>query len=306
MRSRPICALLVLLALFPLRPFAALADVSFQDACGHTLSFASTPSRVVSLYGSFAEAWLLAGGELVGVTQDALTERGLSLGEQVQIVGTVKEPNLEAVIALDPDFVVLSADIASHAPAAELLRQMGIPCALFRVDTFDDYLEMFAVFCELTGREDCYAQYGEAVAAQIDAVRAAVQGMPARRVLLLRAYSSGVKAKRADNLAGAILQDLGCDNIADRNEHLLEELSLEAIVSEDPEFIFVTVMGSDEDAALAFLDERFGADPAWQGLTAVREGRLLLLPKELFHYKPNARWGESYAYLAEILFPECL
>ena len=29
-----------------------------------------------------------------------------------------------------------------------------------------------------------------------------------------------------------------------------------------------------------------------------------LLPKELFHYKPNVRWGESYAHLAEILYPE--
>ncbi len=304
MRSRPLFSSLVLCVLLLLCPLVIRAETSFQDVYGNSLSFQGVPERVVSLYGSFAEAWMLAGGELVGVTQDAVTERGLSLDEQVQIVGTVKEPNLEAVLALDPDFVILSADIASHAPAAELLRQMGIPCALFRVDTFEDYLEMFEIFCSLTGRADCYAQYGEAVAAQIDAVRAAIQDAPTRRVLLLRAYSSGVKAKGADNIAGAILQDLGCDNVADRNAHLLEDLSLEAIVSEDPEFIFVTVMGSDEDAALAFLDERFGTDPAWQGLSAVQEGRLLLLPKELFHYKPNARWGESYAYLAHLLYPE--
>ena len=31
---------------------------------------------------------------------------------------------------------------------------------------------------------------------------------------------------------------------------------------------------------------------------------LVLLPRELFHYKPNARWGESYAYLAKILYPD--
>ena len=42
-----------------------------------------------------------------------------------------------------------------------------------------------------------------------------------------------------------------------------------------------------------------------QGLTAVKQDRLILLPKELFHYKPNARWGESYAYLAKILYPQC-
>ena len=31
------------------------------------------PMRVVSLYGSFAEAWILAGGQLVGVTEDAVS-----------------------------------------------------------------------------------------------------------------------------------------------------------------------------------------------------------------------------------------
>ena len=60
----------------------------------------------------------------------------------------------------------------------------------------------------------------------------------------------------------------------------------------------------DEEQALAYLEEHFESNPAWAGLSAVQSGRYLLLPKELFHYKPNARWGESYAYLAEILYPD--
>jgi len=35
----------------------------------------------------------------------------------------------------------------------------------------------------------------------------------------------------------------------------------------------------------------------------VKEGRYIVLPKDLFHYKPNNRWGESYQYLGEILYP---
>ena len=37
-------------------------------------------NRVVSLYGSFAEAWTLAGGTLTATTEDAIKERGLDLG----------------------------------------------------------------------------------------------------------------------------------------------------------------------------------------------------------------------------------
>ena len=63
-------------------------------------------------------------------------------------------------------------------------------------------------------------------------------------------------------------------------------------------------MGSDEEAALGYLEEHFESNPAWAGLSAVQNGRYEVLPKELFHYKPNARWGESYAYLAKILYPD--
>ena len=123
-------------------------------------------------------------------------------------------------------------------------------------------------------------------------------------MLLLRAYATGVKAKGADNLAGVMLRDLGCHNLAERIPSMLEELTLESIVDADPDCIFISIMGSDEDAALAALDAAWGQHPAWQALRAVSAGRVHVLSKALFHYKPNARWGESYAYLYRLLFGE--
>ena len=79
---------------------------------------------------------------------------------------------------------------------------------------------------------------------------------------------------------------------------------MEEIIAADPDAILVVTMGASEEQAMAVMAERFESDPAWAGLSAVQSGRYLLLPKELFHYKPNARWGESYAYLAKILYPE--
>ena len=100
-----------------------------------------------------------------------------------------------------------------------------------------------------------------------------------------------------------ILRDLGADNLVDRYESLLEDVSLEEVVAADPDFILITTMGA-EDKALEFMSQAFEENPAWAGLSAVKDGRYVLLPKELFHYKPNTRWGESYAYLAQILYPE--
>ena len=261
----------------------------------------AVPRRVVSLYGSYAEAWAQAGGTLVGATEDAVSERGMDLGE-AQIIGTTKAPNLERILALDPDLVILSLDIAAQVSAAEVLEAAGVPCAAFRVDTWQDYARMMDVFTALTGRRDLYEAIVPPMEAAIAQTIASAQAQNAPTVLLLRAYSTGVKAKAEDNLAGAMLEDLGCVNIAARQPSLLEELTLEAIVVEDPDCIFISVMGGDEEAALAVVEETLGQNPAWQGLTAVQEGRVYVLPRDLFHYKPNTRWAESYAYLYELLF----
>lgn len=275
--------------------------IEITDSREETVSVAESP-KVVCLYGSYAEAWVLAGGQPIGVTQDAL-DRDFDLSEDVAVVGTVKDPNLESVIALDPDLVILSLDISSHAGLETGLTQAGISSAYFRVDTFEDYDFLMEQLCKLTGRQDLYEENVTQAGELIEEVKArALLSSSLPSVLLIRAFSDGVKAKSQEELAGAILQDLGCRNLADEHPSMLEDLSLEEIISADPEFIFVTTMG-DEQAALDYLNSLIESNPAWSELSAVKEGHYIVLPKDLFHYKPNNRWGESYAYLAKILYP---
>lgn len=299
--KKTLCLLFALLLLSCLPALAEEAPLTDDRGVAITVS---APRRVVCLYGSYAEAWSLAGGTLVGATEDAVSERGMVLGEDVQLIGTTKEPSLELVIALEPELVILSADIANQMNAAQVLEAAGVPCAAFRVDGYQDYARMMDVFTRLTGRRDLYDSQIPPMVEAIEATIARAQGREAPTVLLLRAYSTGVKVKAGDNLAGVMLAELGCVNIADQAPSLLEELSLEAIAAMDPDAIFITVMGSDEDAALAVVEGALGVNPAWQGLSAVKAGRVYVLPKALFHYKPNARWSESYAYLEDLLFGE--
>ncbi len=277
------------------------------SACGEAGSPASSDGedgiRVVSLYGSYAEAWLLAGGELVGVTKDAVEDRDLGLPEDIAIVGSVKEPNAEAVIALEPDLVILNADSSGQVEIVDVLENAGITCEAFQVDTFEDYDAMMQRFTQLTGRDDLYDENVAKVAEQIeDAKTNAALSSNLPDVLLMRAFSTGIKAKTDDELAGVILKDLNAHNIADDHPSMLEDLSLEEIIQADPDYIFVTTMG-DEQKALDYLDSLIQGNPAWQELSAVKEGRYVVLPKDLFHYKPNNRWGESYEYLGKILYP---
>jgi iron complex transport system substrate-binding protein len=45
-------------------------------------------------------------------------------------------------------------------------------------------------------------------------------------------------------------------------------------------------------------------NPAWSELTAVKNGRVYFMEKNLFNLKPNHRWGEAYEIMEEILANE--
>lgn len=271
------------------------------DANGSTV-FLSRDAKVACGYASFAQCWLLSGGKLAGVTADAAEDRGLPV-EDAAIIGTVKSIDLEKLAALEPDYVILSADLTAHSELKSALEELGIVAGYFREDSFEDYKNMMRQFCAVNGREDLYEQNVLAVEERMTAVRENIPDAEGQTALLIRAYSTGMRAKTDDNLAGQILKEYGLTNIADNNPSMLEELSMEQIILDDPDYIFVITMG-DEQAALEYLESSTKDDPAWNSLTAVQEGRFYVLPQELFHYKPNERWDESYEYLAQIIFPE--
>lgn len=278
-----------------------VAGYRFTDALGEEVTV-QEPKRVVALMGSFAETWLEAGGELTGVTDDALEERGFSLPEEIVSVGKFNSPNLEKIIALDPDLVILSSETKEHVALQNALKQAGIPAAYFKVTHFEDYLSMLKTCTEITGRSDLYEKNGLDIQKQIKDTISSVKDEKPPTVLLLITYSGGAAVQNSGTMTGKMLKDLGCENIADKNQSLLKEFNMESIIKEDPDFIFVVPMGNDQELAMKNLKETIENNPAWNGLTAVKNGRYILLPKEKFLYKPNEKWGESYTYLLEILY----
>ena len=273
--------------------------VTFTDALGRTVTVES-PKRVAALIGSFADVWCLAGG-----TDDTWTQFELGLPETVVNLGGVKEPSAEALLAAQPDFVIGSAKTAADVDLLPTLEQAGIPTAYFEVSTFEDYLAMLEVCTRVTGRPELYEQYGEQVRAQVDAAVARAEGKEGPSVLYLRATGSSCKVKNSENsVLGEMLAALGCVNIADSDASLLEELSMEAILAADPESIFSVMQGSDQEKVRQTLESAVLSNPAWQQLSAVKNGRVYYMDQQLYNLKPNARWGEAYEKLAEILYGE--
>ena len=284
------------------------AACTFTDDLGREVTLEAAPRRVAALTGSYADIWCTAGGRdtLVASASDAWTDFDLGLGEEVANIGGAMGVSVEELLAAAPDLVLASTNIPSNQEMLPALEAAGVDVAFFSVDTFEDYLRMLEICTGLTGNPEAYQTYGEAVAEEIEAARAraaALEEQGPEKVLYIRAAASVVKPKGSSGtVLGEMLADLGCINIADQDQSLLEDLSMEAILAADPDKILIVLQGADPEPAKAQLEGEVLSNPAWQQLTAVREGRVYYMDKDLYHLKPNARWGEAYDHLVEILY----
>lgn len=275
---------------------------TFTDDLGRTVTV-DAPKRVACLLGSFADIWVLAGGEVIAAPDDAWVDYELPMAADAVDLGSTKALSLESLFAAAPDLVLASVNTEQNLAWREILEGAQIPVAYFEVSDFDGYLRLLKTCTDLTGRPDRYEEYGLSVQKQIqEAVEKAENRGTKPKVLYLRISSSAVRAKNSKGtVLGKMLQALGCENLADADGSLLEQISMEHILLEDPDFIFFVQQGDDTAAAEARLAQFLADNPAWGSLTAVQEGRVFHLDKALYNLKPNARWGEAYLELEAIL-----
>lgn len=280
--------------------------VTFTDALDREVTVAKKPQKAAALLGSFAEVWTLAGGELAAAPDDAWVDLDLDLSEDVLNLGKINQLSMETLLSAEPDFIIASSSVRVDLEWLDTIEKTDIPIAYFDVSDFEDYLAMLKICTDITGRDDLYQKNGLDVKATVDLVieksrqRVAEKGAPT--VLSMRASASFVRAKSSrGNVLGEMLNTLGCENIADGNDAFLEKISIEHIIESDPDFIFVVQSGDDEKGAREKLDRFIADNPAWEGLTAVKEERVFFLDKRLYNLKPNALWGKAYEKLEEML-----
>ena len=285
---------------------AVLPSVFFEfvDDSGKEVRLFEKPKRVAVLFSSHAQAVLLAGGS-VDITVGESVERGFAKEDCALVDGGAgKQINTELLVSLSPDFVVGSLDIPAHKEACELLSEAGIPTALFRIESFDDYDRTMKRLCGVFDSPEKYRENVALVRERIDGILSSSSiTKEKKRILFVRCASTSkaTKAKTAkDNFVCQMLKELGTYNIAEACPVLCETLSVEDILLQNPEYIFFSPMG-DSEAAKAYINTLLENDE-WKCLDAVKNKNYAFLEKDLFQYKPNNRWDTAYKTLLELLY----
>ena len=281
------------------------SDVTFTDDRGQEVTIKKNPKRVVCLYNSYLDIWDKCGGTVIGRVQEA-EEKPVENAVAAEEVGTSSAPSLEKILALQPDLVIMTSAYKAQKEMISTLEQSNIQVISLKNEFKKDYFETVKLFTAITGKDDLYEKNAKTIKNGIDDIVAKAPKDKNYKALILFASAKNLTVRDSNTMVGEMLKDLNVVNIADSEDKSADTktFSMEKIIQEDPDFIFVQTMGSDKEKIMERLKQDAEDNPAWASLKAVKEGRYVILPKDLYMYKPNDRYAEAYEGLAKILYPE--
>lgn len=277
MHRKPLTALAAAVALVGLLA-ACGGDDDTAGPSGTGPAASDVPERIVSMSATATEMLFAIGAGDQVVAADAQSNHP---PEAPTTDLSAYEPNVEAIAAHDPDLVVVSG-----ADLEESLERLGIEVFVApAAQELDDVYEQLTDLGELTG----HAAEAEAVVEEIrEGIAELVARVPERDepLTFFHELDSTLYSVTSDTFIGALYELVGLENIADAADADGQsggypQVTAEHLVDADPDLIFLA-----DVKCCAQTVETFAARPGFAELTAVAEGRVILLDDDV-----ASRWG---------------
>lgn len=267
---------------------AANAQARTLDTAYGDVEVSDSPERVVTLYEGALDAALAAGITPVG----AVTTRGgdnvaeyveVHFGEErPEIVGVVREINIEAVLAQKPDLILAAAQLPEEQ--YQLLSRIA-PTVVPQLQPLaaDNWQAEARLYGQALNRETAIdaaiTAVDERVAALAEAVAAANTGGSA---YLTRWMPGGPMVMSEKLIATGLLERVGLnvqggELIGDRGVHS-DMLSLENLSQIDGDWLFLATLNADGEAAL----EAAKQSAAFTRLNVVQQQRVVPVNGQLW------------------------
>lgn len=280
------------------------AYLQLQDAAGRQVTLAQKPERVVSLSPSYLSMIEAVGGKVVGRAASKVGSIPESM-KSVPEVGMVYNINMEALVGLKPDLVLAGKN--QHDKFVPLLESNKVPVIEFDARTYEDVKATVKTLGDIYGTQDKAKAENELLDKQIAAVTSKLP-KEKKRIVIMHATASSVTVEGAHSIAGCISDLLGFENVAAaalKGKSDKTPYSMETLVEQNPEIIFITSMGKPEEIENRLRSD-FKNNPAWNSLPAVKAGKVYVLPEKLFLINPGLRYPKAVKYMAQQVYPEVL
>ncbi|WP_336208282.1 ABC transporter substrate-binding protein [Nonomuraea sp. LPB2021202275-12-8] len=229
-----------------------------------------TPKRVVVLDTDKLDSLVSLGLSPVGAAQASENQAwpkylGSSLSA-TKPVGTLQQPNIEAIMALKPDLILGS----KFRQAAFYDKLSKIAPTVFTERVGITWKENFLLDAEAVGKKDRATQLVSAYEARAEQVGAKFTEL---KVSIVRFMPTDIRMYGPESFSGIVVGDAGIprpevQQLAAQEDKRFGELSQENIAQADGDAVFYTAYG---EAAAKSQAEVTGG-PLWKNLGAVKSG----------------------------------
>jgi iron complex transport system substrate-binding protein len=268
-------------------PAGSSGTRSVAHAMG-TTDVPANPQRVVVLDMGEMDMALALGIQPIGAALYTADQEFASylqgrIGEYTR-VGTVDEPDLEAIASLNPDLII--SNKLRHEDRYDTLSR--IAPTVFAESLGVDWKASFEVVARALGQEarhqEVMTEYGD----RIDAFQQAMGDRLAEtHVTIVRSFPDHIRLYMKASFIGTIIEDSGLPRPASQNKDIfMEEISAERIRDLAADVIFTLYWNRSQGEQLSSLMQ----NPLWDRLAAVQAGQVFEMSDEV--------WGTGLGPLA--------
>ena len=223
------------------------------------------PHCIISLAPGFTETLIDLGlrNRIVGVTtsSDYLKEV-----KEVEKIGLYMKPSLEKIVSLSPD-LVLATNYVGQRQTVKTLKKLGIRVEVFEEKGIEGVFLKVKRIGEICGKQEKAKRLIQRMQKRIDQIRAKTFSLNQPRVYVETGYNPLFTCGKG-SFIDELIEIAGGKNIACHIDKPYPRVSVEFIVSKNPEVIILPYMGR------GYGKETLKRRKGWQGISAVLNNRI--------------------------------
>lgn len=282
----------------PSVPAHSTYPLTLTDDAGRHVTIAAAPTRIVSLAPSNTEivCALDACDELVGVTDFDDYPAQVKKVTHV-VVGAVVD--VEKVAAAQPQLILAAGNGLTPTSVIDQLTQLGYPVLSLYPHDLDGVSLDISLIGEAIDAAGTADRLVATMKSRTAAVTAAVAGATQPRTFYeVGVFEGSIYTAGKDSFLASLISLAGGKPIV--GDAASTAIQLEDLISADPELILLGDAAYDPTITPATVKARAG----WSGMTAVKDGRVLVMADDVVITRPGPRIVDGLEGLARAIHPE--
>ncbi|MCD6406494.1 ABC transporter substrate-binding protein, partial [Candidatus Aerophobetes bacterium] len=252
------------------------------DDFGEVVRIDKKPERIISLSPANTEILFAigAGDKVVGITSYCNYPPRV---EKIDRIGGFTTPNIEAIVAKEPDLVI--ASYGNGEENIKKLRELGITVLSLRARSLEDVLKDILLVGKATGYTSQAEELAGNLKIRIEAVKKKAERIPddkKPRILYLVWYPELWVAGKG-TFADGLIKIAGGKNVASDLDGW-KIMSKEAFIRKDPQIILCSGMGKNS----FFLKEKICRDPDLKIVSALKDNQVFTIYSDIVE-RPGPR-----------------